>query len=103
VRLETVLGREAIRTPVHVLAVRDSLKMVRVHTATVQAGRVARARRVDVVTPMVDLFAIGNRLNQRSVHEPVDVVAHPADLATNVAGRLLRSAFVEPARSQLWP
>lgn len=56
-----------------------------------------------VVTLMVDLFAVGDRRNERSVDEPVDVVAHSIDLATNVAGGLLWSAFVEPARSQLWP
>ncbi len=103
VRLETVLGGEMVWAPVHVLAVRDSLKMAWIRTTAVQAGRVARAGRVGVVTLMVDLLAFGNWLSERSVDEPVDVVAHPVDLATNVAGRLLRSAFVEPAGSQLWP
>ena len=103
VSLETVLGGKTVWAPVHVLAMRDGLQMARIRTTTVQAGRVAGAGRVGVVTLMVDLFAVGNRLNERSVDEPVDVVAHPVDLATNVAGCLLRSSFVEPARSQLWP
>ena len=103
VSLETVLDGGMVWASVHVLAVRDSLKMVRIRTTTVQAGRVARAGRIRVVTQMIDLFAVGDRLDQCSVDEPVDVVAHPVDLATNVAGCLLRSAFVEPAGSQLWP
>jgi hypothetical protein len=103
VSLEAVFDGEMIWAPVHVLAVRDSLEMIRIQTTTVQAGCVARAGRVGVVTLMVDLLTVGNRLDQRSVDEPVDVVANPAYLATNVAGCLLRNAFVEPTRSQLWP
>ena len=102
-RLETVLGGDMVWASVHVLAVRDSLEMIRIQTTTVQAGGVTRAGRVGVVTLMVDLPALGNRLDQCSVSEPVDVVTHPADLATNVAGCLLRSAFVKPAGSKLGP
>jgi hypothetical protein len=103
VSLETVLDGGMVWASVHVLAMRDSLKVVRIRTTTVQAGRVAWAGRVGVVTLMVNLFAVGDRLNERSVDEPVNVVAHPVDLATNVAGRFLRRAFVWPAPSQLWP
>jgi hypothetical protein len=103
VRLETILDDGMVWAAVHILAVRDSLKVVWIRTTTVQAGRVARAGRVGVVTLMVDLLAGGNRFNERSVDEPVDVVAHPVDVATNVAGRPVRSALVEPAWSKLWP
>jgi hypothetical protein len=63
VSLETVLDGEMVWAPVHVLVMRDSLEMIRIQTTTVQAGRVARAVRVGVVTPMVDLLTVGNRLD----------------------------------------
>jgi hypothetical protein len=63
VSLETVLDSEMVWAPVHVLAVRNSLEMIRIQTTTVQAGRVARAGRVGVVTLMVDLLTVGNRLD----------------------------------------